>query len=482
MSTLGIDLGTGSVKAAIVDSDGVIVAKQSQAYAVRAPQPGWAESDPREWLEAARAVTTRVLGDGGDGTRAVTTRVTGAGFSGQMHGVVVTGADLVPLRPAILWADGRSVPQVQALAADLTAGELSRLGSPAVTGFAATTLAWLLANEPDVMARAAHVLQPKDWLRAALGGELATEPSDASGTLLFDVAEGTWSARALEWLGLDPALLPEVRGSADAAGSIRVDGGPALPCVVGGADTACALAGLGLATGDGFLAVGSGAQVVRVMADAHLDATLRTHTFATVGAPLAGWYRIGAVQSSGLSLTAALGWLDADVAEAAAALAEGIRPDDPIFVPYLSGERTPFMDPSLRGSWHGLSLATGRSAMLRSVLEGVAQAAALGVEAVQESGAPLPAVVPLVGGGTHDPAFRQLLADASGLSLAVTDAPDAAVVGAALLARGLDSNPRPPVRTSVVHPDPAAVSLLRHRRERMVALATARGGRQTGAS
>ena len=112
------------------------------------------------------------------------------------------------------------------------------------------------------------------------------------------------------------------------------------------------------------------------------------------------------------------------------------REDDPIYVPYLSGERTPFMDPHLRGSWHGLSLSTDRAAMLRSVLEGVAQAVALGVEAVQDSGDPMPSVVPLVGGGTHDPAFRQLLADATGLTLAVTDAPDSAVVGAALLAAG----------------------------------------------
>ena len=150
-----------------------------------------------------------------------------------------------------------------------------------------------------------------------------------------------------------------------AGGEIRIGAG-AVPCSVGGADTACALAGLGLRTGEGFVAVGSGAQVVRVMDYAHLDATLRTHTFATAGDAGAGWYRIGAVQSSGLALTPALAWLGASIEEASAALAEGMRPDDPLFVPYLSGERTPFMDPGLRGSWHGLTLATGRT---RRVLE-----------------------------------------------------------------------------------------------------------------
>jgi xylulokinase len=469
MSTLGIDLGTGSVKAAIIDDDGAVLAKAGQPYAVTAPQPGWAETDPQDWLEAAREVAARVLGEG------VAADIVAAGFSGQMHGVVITDADLTPLRPAILWADTRSVEQSRAMAHDLSADELARLGSPAVTGFAATTLAWLRQHEPEVMERAVHAMQPKDWVRAALGGEIATDPSDASGTLLCDVAAGSWSPRALDWAGASIDLLPPIGGSSDRSGAIEV-GGREIACAIGGADTACALAGLGLPPGSGFVAVGSGAQVVRVMDDAHLDETLRTHTFATTGAPATGWYRIGAVQSSGLALTPALAWLDASIAEASYALAEGIRADDPLFVPYLSGERTPFMDPGLRGSWHGLTLSTGRAAMLRSVLEGVAQAVSLAVEAVQGSGDPLPEVVPLVGGGTHDPAFRQLLADATGLTLAVTDAPDAAVVGAALLGAGRTSNPRPADHTGQVSPRADAVALLRERRERMVTLATSREG------
>lgn len=465
MSFLGIDLGTGSVKAAVVD-DGVVLAKAGQAYAVDAPRPGWAESDPEAWLDATRAVAARALSDHSP---------TAVGFSGQMHGVVVTNAALRPLRPAILWADTRSADQARALARDLPAETLSRLGSPAVTGFAATTLAWLAEHEPDVMARAVHALQPKDWLRARLGGDIATDPSDASGTLLYDVAAGEWSADAIAWAGVEASLLAPVLSSADRAGAIAV-GGRDLEAAVGGADTACALAGLGLGAGDGFVAVGSGSQIVRVMDAPVLDATLRTHTFATTGAPASGWYRIGAVQSAGLTLTAALAWLAASVDEAAATLGDGVHADDPILVPYLSGERTPFMDPRMRGSWHRLTLATTREALLRSILEGVAQAVALGVAAVQESGAPLPDVVPLVGGGTHDPAFRQLLADATGLTLAVTDAPDSAVVGAALLGEGRTANDRPVERTAIVEPRPAAVALLRERRETMVALATTTEG------
>jgi len=325
------------------------------------------------------------------------------------------------------------------------------------------------------MARAAHVLQPKDWLRVMLGGEPATDPSDASGTLLYDVVSGGWSDHARTWVGLDRTLLPPILSSTAPVGSVTL--APMtrpLPSVVGAADTACALAGLGIGPGEGFIAVGSGAQVVRRMSAPQLDASLRTHTFAVAGGPGDGWYRIGAVQSAGLTLTAALAWFGATTDEAAAALAGGVRADDPLFVPYLSGERTPFMDPGLRGSWHRLSLATDRSAMLRSVLEGVAQAVALGVAAVQESGERMPDVVPLVGGGTHDPAFRQLLADATGLTLAVTDAPDAAVVGAALLAAGVTGNPHTAVPSAIIEPDPEAMARLDERRGRMVASAITR--------
>jgi xylulokinase len=445
---------------ALVDGDGTVLAKASRPNAVTSPHPGWAESDPAQWLASTLDAARQVL----DGQPLPTS----VGFSGQMHGVIAVDDAFRPLRPAVLWADVRSVAQARRMASQLRVDQLSRLGSPAVAGFAATTLAWLSEHEADVLDRAAFFLQPKDWLRVALGGDLATDPSDASGTLMVDVATGRWSHDALDWIGIEADRLPPVLTSDGSGGEVAIgSSGERVPCVVGGADTACALAGLGLAPGDGFVAVGSGAQVVRVMADPALDSTLRTHTFAVAGPVGAGWYRIGAVQSAGLALTPTLAWLGADVAEANAALTEDVRDDDPVFVPYLSGERTPFMDPTMRAAWYGLSLATTRQAMLRSALEGIAQAVALGVEAVQESGAALPDVVPLIGGGTHDPAFQQLLADATGLTLAVTDAPDSAVVGAGLLAAGRTVNPRPPVSVSIVRPREQAAALLERRRGRM---------------
>ena len=456
---LGIDLGTGSVKAAIVDADGKVLAESARGYRVDAPRPGWAESDPVTWLAAVRQAAGAVLAGA---------RPEVVGFSGQMHGIVVTDENLRPLRPAILWADARSMQQVHSMAQRFSATELAALGSPAVPGFAATSVAWLYANEPEVMARAHYVLQPKDWLRAALGGDVATDPSDATGTLLCDVVTGSWSPAAVEWAGLAPHLLPQIINSNAPAGVVDIGGG--LPAVVGAADTACALAGLGLQPGDGFIAVGTGSQVVSVLTDPVVDETLVTHTFATAGGVGAGWLRIGAVQNAGLSLTAALGWFGADVAEAVAALREGVKASDPIYVPYLAGERTPFMDADLRGSWHGIGLSTDRPAMLRSVIEGVAQAVALATTAVGASGTPLPEVVPLVGGGTHDLAFQQLLADATGCALGVVEVPNAAVVGAALLAAGkvrADVRARP---SSVVEPNETAMGLLAQRRETMIGL------------
>lgn len=457
-TTMGIDLGTGSVKVALVDDVSSVTSMASRTYRVHAPEPGWAESDPAEWLACTQSAAAEALASAENAPTAV-------GFSGQMHGVVIVDENLDPLRPAILWADTRSAAQALQMGTDLGASTLARLGSAPVSGFAATTIAWLHENEPSVMRRATYVLQPKDWLRARLGGGIATDPSDASGTLMFDVTTGSWSSDVRQWLSLADDAIPPVLSSTAEIGAVRV-GEVSIPAVVGGADTACALAGLGV--DGGFIAVGSGSQVVRVLGEPVLDETLRTHTFATAGDIGAGWYRIGAVQSAGLTLTAALAWFGASIDEANAALGEGVRSSDPIFVPYLSGERTPFMDPSLRASWIGLSLATDRAAMLRSVLEGVAQAVALGVEAVQASGLRLPDVVPLVGGGTHALTFRQLLADTSGSALAVAEAPHAAVVGAALLARGLTRSQAPATLGSVVEPDPARRQMLAERRERMV--------------
>jgi len=453
---LGIDLGTGSVKAAVVGEDGNVRGQSSTTYAVQAPHPGWAQADPADWLAATQQAAEAAIASAG-------CTIAGVGFSGQMHGVVLSDEDGTPLRPAILWADNRAIEQVGELAGEFDADHLARLGSAAVAGFAATTLAWLHAHEDALLQSAASILQPKDWLRLALGGELATDPSDASGTLMCDVATGTWDEQAIAWTNAPRQAIAPIWDSCRAAGEVHI-AGQHLPAVVGGADTACALAGIGLEPGQAFIAVGTGSQVVSVLNDPEVDPTLTTHTFCGVGPAGSAWYRIGAVQNAGLALQVALRWLDADVQRAHAALAGGIRPDDPVFVPTLSGERTPHMDPGMSGSWLGLRLATDRDAMLRSILEGIVTGIALAVQAVRGTGAPWPQVIPLVGGGTHDPAFRQLLASATGCALAVVEAPDAAVIGAAMTAMGRTRTPAKLAAIEVVEPDPIQVEILGQRR------------------
>lgn len=462
---MGIDLGTQSVKAALVATDGQVVASAVRPYAVESAHPGWAETDPRAWLAAAVDAATQVLEHSGESPSAI-------GLSGQMHGVVLTDADGAPLRYAITWADTRSGEQARRIAADLGPDELARLGSAPFPGFAGVTLAWLHDHEPDVLASATWALQAKDWLRMQLTGEVATDPSDASGTLLYDLVSGAWSATSLAACGVRPELLAPVIASDAVGGTVRGDGPlGGLPVAVGGADAACGIHGLGLPAGSGALALGTGAQLSSVISAPDPDRTLRTHTFAAVG-PI-GWayYRLAAMQSGGLALERALSWLGASVEDAQRALAAGVRADDPVFLPFVAGERSPFLDPSLRASWQGLSLATSREAMLRSVLEGMAYAVAAGYAAIAESGATPASPLTTLGGGSRDPAYVALVADALGTPLKPASVADATVVGAARLAGAAIGVEIPPVSVDahgIV--EPAGDPLIAERQDRWRAM------------
>ena len=433
MTVLAIDLGTGSVKVAVVDADLRVLAVTSRAYPVRSPRPGAAETEPAAWAGAVA-----------DGVRAVLSgrhgaidpgALTAVGLSGQMHGVVLLGPDGGALGSALLWSDTRATAEVARLAAAPPA-VLERLANPLVPGMAGPLLALMARTEPVALWRAASAVSPKDWLRVAIAGPdaLAADPSDASATLLWDVPGNRWDAEVCALLGVDPDLLPPVRPSADVVG--RTTGAlglpPGLPVVTGAADTACAAFGTGtVRPGRGLVSVGTGGQVL-----VPLDAPIVTgpapvtHTYRA--AVPRGWYRMGAVQSAGLTLERVLGWLGAGWDEALAALRE--RPDgDPVFLPYLTGERTPWLDPALRGSWTGLGLGHDRAALLRAALGGVACALADAWDAVLDTGAD-PGVPFLVGGGTVDPGWRQLLADTLRVPLQPVAVPHGAALGAAALA------------------------------------------------
>jgi xylulokinase len=411
---LGLDLGTSSVKALLLAEDGAVLGEGTASYMVRAPHPGWAESSPEDWWEAVLEASAAAVGRRG-------TEVTTLGLSGQMHSVVLVDDLGLPLRPAILWADARSGRELASYRAlDEELGR--RLANPPAVGMAGPSLLWLRDREPDAYAAARWALQPKDWLRMRFTGEAATEPSDASATLLYDLIADDWSYATAEKLGLRTGLLAPLIPSACVAGTlIREAAGElglreGLPVAAGAADTATAMLGAGLLRpGPVQLTVGTGGQIVTPKEEPEPDLLGRTHLYRAAVPGL--WYSMAAIQNAGLALEwvrKVLGASWKDVYEEAFAVPPGSG--GVTFLPYLSGERTPRFDPGARGAWTGLGLEHTRGHLLRAALEGVAFALREALEALEDQGLFIPELR-LAGGGTGGYSggpWRQLLADVLG--------------------------------------------------------------------
>jgi xylulokinase len=472
---LGLDLGTSSAKAVVLSVSGTVLAQASAGYPVTSAQPGYAESDPWLWWQAVVACTREaVAAAGGPPPVAI-------GLSGQMHGLVMTSADGQALRPALLWADSRATGSLDAYRR-LPRAALERLANPLFPGMAGPMLAWVARHEPSVYAGARWALSPKDWLRARLTGEFHAEPSDASATLLYDVAGDRWDLEVVSALGLDAGqLAPLLPSGAAVAGRLTAGaaaelGLPAgLPVAAGAGDTAAAALGAGVSgESDIQVTVGTGAQVIRPLAAPASRAEAGVHLFR-LAAP-DGWYQMGATLSAGLSLNWVREVLGATWEELYASASAGVRDPagDPVFVPHLTGERTPYCDPLLRGSWTSLALASDRASLLRSALEGTAFAIRDALDALLGPSGPAPARLRLAGGGTLAPGWRQLLADVLGVPLYAVEVPAASGRGAALLGAiaagrlGFEdcAGPLAPPATLAAEPDAgrAAVYAERHAR------------------
>ncbi len=434
---LGLDLGTGSAKALLLAEDGAVAGEGSASYEVRSPRSGWAESGAEDWWNAVAAATRSALGGRGR-------EVTALGLSGQMHGVVLSDPGGHPLRDAILWADSRSGGELDAyrrLDRDLR----HSLANPPAVGMAGPSLLWLGRNEPEVYGAARWALQPKDWLRLRLTGEAASEPSDASATLLYDLLSDRWAYPVVEALGLRPDLLAPLVPSGGAAGELvrpaaeELGVRAGLPVAAGAADTAAAMLGCGLLEpGPVQLTIGTGAQVFTAKRKPEPDPNGRTHLYRAAAPGL--WYSMAAIQNAGLALEWARKLLGASWEEVyveAFSVAPGAGGVS--FLPYLSGERTPRFDPAARGAWTGLGLDHTRAHLLRAALEGVAFALREGVEALEEAGTRVPELR-LAGGGSggeEGEPWRRLLADVLGRPLRLLPDGVASVAsarGAALLA------------------------------------------------
>ncbi len=435
-SFLGIDLGTSSVKAAILDTTGDLLGQADADYPVDRPHTGWAETSPRAWWDAVISATRAAVHRAG-GVQPVS-----VGISGQMHGVVLCSEGGDPVRPAVLWADARAEHQLDPYRS-LDASVRRHLANPLSPGMAGPILAWLGEHEPASMAAARWALQPKDWIRSRLTGTYGAEPSDASATLLYDVCTENWSPEVLEALRIRADLLPAIAPhSATTAGILHEPAAqdlgltPGIPVAMGAADTAAAMLGAGLTErGQVQLTIGTGVQIVTPTAAPDTAshpvwAEPTTHLYRA--ATPHGWYVMAAGLTGGQTLTWVRAILGATWDELYDAANHQACRDDPIFVPHLVGERTPFMDTGMRGAWTGLSARHGRREMLYAALEGVAFAIADGLDALPGGRGAGPGLR-LAGGGTVAPAWRELLATVLDVDLYAVDVPAASARGAALL-------------------------------------------------
>jgi xylulokinase len=428
---LGIDLGTSSVKVAVMAEDGSVKQVGSAGYPIDSPQPGWAETDPAAWWIATRKAVTSL---GAARLRAVEA----IGLSGQMHGVVLTHEDGRPVRPAVLWADARSTHEVdryRRFGADL----LSRLANPPATGMAGPTLLWLKTHESKAYDSARWALQPKDWLRMQLTGAAYGEPTDASATLLYDFIDDGWSWGAVRELDLRDDLFPELIASQELAGRLteqvaeQLGITPGIPVAAGAADTAASLIGQGVvAPRRVVLTIGTGAQMTAVRTELRHDPAMRTYVFRAV--EKGQWCAMAAILNAGL----ALDWVRRIFGVEWDALYGSIEQVPPgaggvTFIPYLVAERTPRFDPGLGACWSGIALHHGREHLLKAALEGVAFALREAMEALEATGVSASELL-LAGGGTSGGLWRQLLADVLNKRLLAVTSPAGAARGAALLA------------------------------------------------
>jgi xylulokinase len=438
---IGIDVGTSSIKVVAVDPAGKLLAVTSSPMTVDVQKPGWSEQRPEDWWIGTCSAIQRALAE------IDSPEVLGVGLSGQMHSLVALDSDQQVVRPAILWNDVRSSAEAAYVREAVGDESLRRLaGNPALEGFTVTKLLWMRNNEPDKYERVAHMLLAKDYIRFRLTGELGSDPSDASATLLFDIVISQWSDEMCELLGIDMGLLPSITGSADVVGAVTSSAAAetglaeGVPVVGGGADNACAAVGAGIVSpGDALFSVGTSGTVVAPSDAPVTDPGMRIHSMRHAIPSM--WYLMGVVLSAG----AALDWwrrssgnasFDHLVAEASSANAGS---DGVTFLPYLTGERTPHADANARGVFFGMHGGTERAHMTRAVMEGVSFALRDSLELMTDLGInPTEAVA--VGGGATSGVWLQMLSDIVDLPLRTIGPSEGAPLGAAMLAAvGVDT-------------------------------------------
>ncbi len=430
---LGLDLGTSGVKATLIDDDQAVVGSGAAPLEVSRPQPGWSEQNPADWIAAAERAIDALRTAHADALEAVR----GIGLSGQMHGATLLNERDEPLRPCLLWNDTRA--HVEAAALDGDARFRAVTGNIVFPGFTAPKVAWVRDHEPRTFERVRFILLPKDYLRLWLTGEHVSEMSDASGTSWLDTGARRWSAELLAATSLSVRQMPTLVEGTAASGTLRRElaarwGVRGAAVVAGGAgDNAAAACGLGAVhDGAAFVSLGTSGVLFAANRTYAPNAASAVHTFCH--ALPATWHQMGVI----LSATDSLNWLatltGATPAELTASLGERLEPPGAVtFLPYFGGERTPHNDATVRGVFVGLGHESGRRALARAVVEGVAFALCDSRDALRAAGTKI-ARVAAVGGGTRSRYWLEVLATALGVPVDVPVAGDfGAAFGAARL-------------------------------------------------
>lgn len=439
MAVLALDVSTTATKAVVVEKGGRILGVASSEYGFDVPRPGWSEQDPAIWWTAAVEAIGRVLAETGVGGA----DIEAIGLTGQMHGLVLLDGGGKVLRPAILWNDQRTGLQCDAIRTAIGRSRLIEItGNDALTGFTAPKILWVRDEEPDVYARTRSILLPKDYVRFRLTGEHATDVADGSGTILFELAARRWSPEVVEALGIDPDWLPRVFEGPAVPGAIDSDAAaatglrPGTPVVAGGGDQAANAVGMGVVEpGELCLSLGTSGVVFVATDRPVVEPEGRLHAFCH--AVPGRWHLMGVMLSAAGSLqwfrdALAPGVDFATLLAAAARVPAGS--DGLLFLPYLSGERTPHPDPDARGAFVGLTVRHELGHLVRAVLEGVAFGLRDSLELIRvATGSSIP-VIRASGGGTRGPLWRQIIADVLDVPIVTTATAEGAAYGAAILA------------------------------------------------
>ncbi len=435
---LGIDIGTSNTKTVIIDDGGLLVTWVNKEYPISSPRQDWAEQDPEIWLDAVIQTIRVAISDSWIDPR----QVAGIGLAGQMHGLVCLDGKGDVLRPAIIWADRRSKDQVKRIEQILGRDrQADWLGNPLATGFMLPSWLWLTENEPETAMKTRHLLLPKDYIRYRLTGTIGAEPGDGSSTLLFDPHHRNWCQPLLEMINLPDEYLPPISESKDIAGGLLPEMAKlcglmeGTPVIFGSSDVSLQALGQGvIEPGQVSCTIGTGGQLFAPLSQPVHDPNLRMHLFCH--ALPERWHLETAILSAGL----ALNWLKnqlwpdqsyaflADAALTVEAAAQGL-----FFLPYLVGERTPVMDPSIRAAFVGLGLEHGRAHLVRAVMEGVVFALRQGLELIKEAGV-VPDMIIATGASIKHPLWLQLQADIFNLPVQPGNTEQATGYGAAILA------------------------------------------------